>query len=93
MIWTVDNLKCAGCAKRILQKLHSISGVSAVKVDVAQGQIYFEAADDLFPVIEKNLITLGYPRTGTTSALSSLEADVRSIVSCAIGRMQTENNK
>jgi copper chaperone len=93
MIWTIDNLKCAGCAKRITQKLQAMIGVNAVNVDVALGQVYFEAVDDLLPAIEKNLIALGYPRTGTTSGFSSLEADMRSVVSCAIGRMQTENNK
>jgi copper chaperone len=88
--WDIDNVKCGGCAKRIVQKLQDIDGVSAVNVDVDQGQVSFDADESRVTEVEKLLQSLGYPRTGTTAGLSAVGADVRSVVSCAIGRLQSD---
>ncbi len=88
--WDSDNIKCSGCANRISQKLQAIAGVTQVVVDVARGQIHFDAPESCLLDVEKILITLGYPRVGTTSGLSAVAADVRSVVSCAIGRLQSD---
>jgi copper chaperone len=90
MEWKVDNIKCGGCAGRIRQQLLSLVGVSDVQVDVEQGVVRVEADADQFPAILARLKRLGYPLTGTTSGLAAVEADVRSVVSCAIGRLHAD---
>jgi len=91
IVWDVDNIKCGGCANRITQKLQAIVGVTKVSVDIEQSQIHFEANESVVADVEHTLISLGYPRSGTTSGLSAVGADVRSVVSCAIGRLQRED--
>lgn len=90
IVWDIDNIKCGGCANRISQKLQSLNDVRAVSVDVAQGQLSFEAPDSRLAEVEQMLVSLGYPRAGTTTGLAAVGADVRSVVSCAIGRMQPD---
>jgi copper chaperone len=90
IIWHVDNVKCGGCANRIRKKLQAIAGVTDVRVDVEQAQLYFDAPDERLADIEAVLLVLGYPRTGTTLGLAAVGADVRSVVSCAIGRFQSD---
>lgn len=88
MEWQVDNIKCGGCAGRIRQQLLGLSGVSDVQVDIKQGVVRVEADAEQADAILSRLKRLGYPLTGSTSGLAAVEADVRSMVSCAIGRLQ-----
>lgn len=88
--WTVDNLKCGGCETRVTSALSAIEGVTQVAVDAAQGQVCFEANEDRFATIESTLLRLGYPRTGQVTGLAAVKADVMSVVSCAIGRVQSK---
>lgn len=90
MEWKVDNIKCGGCAGRIRQQLLSLVGVSDVHVDVEQGVVRVEADSEQASAILARLKRLGYPLTGTTSGLAAVEADVRSVVSCAIGRLHAD---
>jgi copper chaperone len=93
IVWHIDNVKCGGCANRIRQKLQVIAGVTDVRVDVEQAQLHFDAPDERLADIEAILSALGYPRTGTTLGLAAVGADVRSVVSCAIGRFQSESEQ
>jgi copper chaperone len=88
MEWQVDNIKCGGCAGRIRQQLLTIQGVSDVQVDVDLGRVRVEADAEQEGVILARLTRLGYPLSGSTSGLAAVEADLRSVVSCAIGRLQ-----
>lgn len=88
--WQVDNIKCGGCAARIRQQLLLLTGVSEVEVDVAQGKVTVQSETGSELTVLACLKRLGYPLTGTTSGLSAVEADVRSVVSCAIGRLQSD---
>lgn len=90
MEWKVDNLKCGGCAGRIRQQLLDLTGVTDVQVDIEQGVVRVEADAEQAPTILARLKRLGYPLSGTTSGLAAVEADVRSVVSCAIGRLQAD---
>jgi len=90
MEWKVDNIKCGGCAGRIRQQLLSITGVTDVQVEVEQGVVRVDADAELASAILARLKRLGYPLTGTTSGLATVEADVRSVVSCAIGRLNAD---
>lgn len=88
--WHVDNIKCGGCAARIRQQLLLLTEVSEVEVDVVQGKVTVQAEAGSEPTVIERLKRLGYPLTGTTSGLSAVEADVRSVVSCAMGRLQSD---
>jgi copper chaperone len=90
--WSLDNVKCSGCANRIIQKLQALDHVSAVALEVNQGALSFEAPQSSWSDIEKTLVALGYPRSGTTTGLAAVSADVRSVVSCAIGRFQSDSD-
>jgi copper chaperone len=88
--WQIDNVKCGGCARRIRQRVAALAGVSRVSVDVDAGTISFDAADDVQLKVAKTLATLGYPRSGSVSGVGAVAADVRSVVSCTIGRLQSD---
>lgn len=90
MEWQVDNIKCGGCVGRIRQQLLTLEGVSDVQVDVEQGVVRVEADAEQETAILARLKRLGYPLSGSTSGLAAVEADVRSVVSCAIGRLQSD---
>lgn len=92
MQWQVDNLKCGGCTNRIEQQLAQIEGVQRVSVALETSTVTVEA-DEQMPAqtIVDTLTRLGYPVTGTTQGLSALEADLRSVVSCALGRLQSSD--
>ncbi len=92
MQWTVDNIKCGGCASRIRQQLLTLPGVDEVQVDVEQGLVRVEGDAEQSAAILARLKRLGYPLTGSTSGLAAVQADVRSVVSCAIGRLQSDSD-
>ena len=83
----VENIKCGGCANTIETKLKKIDAVTQVSVDVEQGQVTVEAADDSREQLVETLLHSGYPEKGTTEGLKAAKAKAKSFVSCAIGRM------
>lgn len=85
---TVDHLKCGGCANTIRKNVLEFEGVKKVSVKPETGQvdIEFEGAIDL-NAIKNRLKELGYPETGTTEGLEKFGSNVKSYISCAIGRM------
>jgi len=91
IVWDIDNIKCGGCANRITQKCQALADVSNVVIDVEKGQIRFDAPEERLADVEKTLTALGYPRAGTITGLAAVGADVRSVVSCAIGRLQSDS--
>jgi copper chaperone len=84
---SVENLKCGGCATTITHSLGSLPGVSAVAVDVEQGQVSFEADDAARAAALVKLNQLGYPEAGSAHGLAAAAASAKSYVSCAIGKV------
>lgn len=89
----VDNIKCGGCANSIHRQLSAIEGVKSVEVNVDLGQVVVDADTALTDVIRQQLARLGYPESGTTVGIAAVGADLRSVVSCAIGRVQGDKPK
>ena len=83
----VENIKCGGCASTIEKKLQQLDSVTAVSVDIEQGQVTIEAADDNRERLIETLLASGYPEKGTAEGLKAAKAKAKSFVSCAIGRM------
>jgi copper chaperone len=86
----IENVKCGGCAHTITSRISSIEGVRDVYVDVAQGQIQFEADESKVESVIKELLRLGYPLQGSLEGISSIGAKAKSLVSCAIGKVTKE---
>jgi len=88
-MYTIQNLKCGGCATQIISKLSKLDGVSNVIVDEQSSTVSFDNmdTDDLQDVI-RTLNELGYP---LIDAENSLKQKAKSYASCMVGRMK-ENN-
>ena len=87
----VDNIKCGGCANSIQKKIKERHDVKSVEVDVEQGRVSIESNDDLRGPILETLSSIGYPEHGSIEGLDSLKAKAKSFVSCAIGRMDKQD--
>jgi copper chaperone len=83
----VANIKCGGCARSIDKALRADPSVTDVAVDVENGIVSVQAADEAREALRAELLRLGYPEAGTAEGLQALAAKGKSFVSCAIGRL------
>lgn len=83
--FSIQNLKCGGCANTIITQLSKLNGVSEVVVNNDTDQVSFNAISELeIEQVKEKLTTLGYPIKGETN---SIPTKAKSFVSCAVGRM------
>ena len=79
----VTNIKCGGCANTIVKKLESLDGISKVSVDIEEGEVKWESAEqNANSQLINQLAKMGYPESDPT-----LVQTAKSFVSCAVGRM------
>lgn len=83
----VENLKCGGCARSILNGLSEVSGIANVEVDREKRLVKFVGAEASRGQVAEKLRSMGYPEKGTLEGLSAGVANAKSFVSCAIGRV------
>lgn len=85
LVFTVQNLKCGGCANTITQKLSALGGLKDISVEVDQSTVGFtyNHPDDLQQA-QKVLAEIGYPIVGQANPL---RAKAMSMVSCALGKI------
>jgi copper chaperone len=83
----IENLKCGGCARSILNGLADMEGVSNVAVDQESKRVTFSGEETSRAQVAEKLRSMGYPEKGTLEGLSAGIANAKSFVSCAIGRM------
>lgn len=90
----VENLKCGGCANTIKNGIRELKGVKEVLVNPEEQwvEIRHEEPIDENQILEK-LKVMGYPKAGTTEGLEKLGRNIKSYVSCAIGRLEGEDKK
>jgi len=81
-----DNIKCGGCANRIVSQLSELAGVESVTVDHEQGIVSWSASEDLVGAVCEKLAALGYPESGSIEGIAAVGAKAKSFVSCAIGK-------
>lgn len=92
----IDNIKCGGCAGTIRKSLIAFPGMEQVSVDPEKELVTMQhnASLDISAVKEK-LHQLGYPEKGTTEGFDKFSSNIKSYVSCAIGKFsedeKTEN--
>ena len=83
----IENLKCGGCARSIMNGLAQMEGVSNVEVDQDTKRVKFMGEESLRGLVAEKLRSMGYPEEGTLEGLSAGVASAKSFVSCAIGRI------
>lgn len=84
----VDNLKCGGCAATIKKNLLLIKGIESLEVIPENEEVKINHDDALSLKLAKDeLDRLGYPEQGTTEGLEKLSKNVKSYLSCAIGKL------
>lgn len=83
----IENLKCGGCEKSILNGLAKVEGVSDVHVDHARNLVQYTGLATSRTAVAEKLRSMGYPEKGTISGIPAGLANAKSYVSCAIGRV------
>lgn len=59
--FTVQNVKCGGCASNIRNGLLSLSGVKSVDVEIANGAVTVQGDNLSRAALAQKLAELGYP--------------------------------
>lgn len=86
----VENIKCGGCASTITKKMLEMAGVSSVAVDIEKGLVTLEGESLVHLDLVDRLESLGYPETGSVAGLKAAKAKAKSVVSCAVGRLDKD---
>ncbi len=87
----VENIRCGGCANTITKKLLEHEPIQAVDVDIENQTITVTSDVDVRQQATQILLGLGYPERGSVEGLASLKEKAKSVVSCAIGRIDMHN--
>ncbi|MGV0959346.1 MAG: heavy-metal-associated domain-containing protein [Limnohabitans sp.] len=83
----IENLKCGGCERSILNGLGAMEGVRGIAVDREKQTVQVLASPDMRDAVTDKLRAMGYPEKGSVSGLDAGLANAKSFVSCALGRM------
>lgn len=83
----VENIRCGGCANTISKKLMENEQIHAVDVDIEHQCVTVTSDVDVRAAAVQTLFNLGYPERGSVEGLTALKEKARSVVSCAIGRI------
>lgn len=82
----IQNLKCGGCAKTILNRLYDEQDVHNARVLLDENTVQIEHENTDTPGRIKSILKqLGYP---SVEEENGLMAKARSVVSCASGRLK-----
>jgi copper chaperone len=87
MHFEIDNLKCGGCEKTILKGLNALDGVTDVSVDHELKMVSLHADPAMRATILEKLQDMGYPEKGSIDGFEAGVSNIKSYVSCAIGKM------
>jgi copper chaperone len=87
MHFEIDNLKCGGCEKTILKGLNALEGVTDVSVDHELQMVSLQADPAMREAIADKLQDMGYPEKGSIEGFEAGVSNIKSYVSCAIGKM------
>jgi copper chaperone len=87
MHFEIDNLKCGGCEKTILKGLNALDGVTEGSVDHELQMVSLQAEPAMRAAIVEKLQDMGYPEKGSIEGFEAGVSNIKSYVSCAIGKM------
>lgn len=89
----VENIKCAGCANSIRNKLIEDSLGYSVEVDVELGEVQIHGDPERRSQAIEVLTGMGYPEVGSVEGMQAAAAKAKSFVSCAVGRIDNVMRK
>ena len=87
MHFEINNLKCGGCEKTVLKGLNALDGVTDVSVDHELQMVSLQAEPAMRAAIVEKLQDMGYPEKGSIEGFEAGVSNIKSYVSCAIGKM------
>jgi copper chaperone len=87
----VENIKCGGCANSIKKGLMDEAGVSTVEIDVENGMVLIDGENLDRDAIAAHLLKMGYPESGSVEGMKATAAKAKSFVSCAIGKVSSDD--
>jgi copper chaperone CopZ len=79
----VENIKCGGCMNSIRTALLKLEGVLDVQINKETDRVSVSGEQLNRETVINKLAALGYPEKGNNSFMSK----VKSMVSCAVGRI------
>ena len=84
----IENLKCHGCANTIRKEIGRIPEVTNITVSHEDKMVVidYDSEEDMKEHFAGRLAKLGYPEKGN----KNMGNQIKSYVSCAIGRMSKE---
>jgi copper chaperone len=87
----IDNIKCDGCAGTIKKELLNFPEVINVLVNKEEETVDVEYENGIsIDTIKEKLFSLGYPEKNTVTGFTKMAANAKSFVSCAIGKINSE---
>jgi len=88
----VQNVKCGGCANTLKKALHEAFGEVEVDLTNEPREITVQMDDTQVESLRKALKQLGYPMFDENlNGFETFTTTAKSFVSCAIGKMGSEN--
>ncbi|WP_299124231.1 heavy-metal-associated domain-containing protein [uncultured Winogradskyella sp.] len=82
----IQNLKCSGCEKTIVNRLSNVKNISDVEVNSKDCTVAFDYhTNNDFEAAKHLLSRIGYPIVGKENKLTT---KAQSYLSCAIGRIK-----
>jgi copper chaperone len=87
----VENIKCGGCANSIKKRLMDEARVSTVEIDVENGRVSIDGENLDRDAIAAHLLKMGYPESGSVEGMKAATAKAKSFVSCAIGKVSSDD--
>jgi len=83
----IQNLKCGGCAKTVMDTLKKLPNVNDITVEVDKSIVAFSTEEaSTLEIVEQKLTEIGYPPIGSKN---SVITKAKSFVSCATGKMSS----
>lgn len=90
----IDNLKCGGCEQTIKKNLLAVPGIKKATVLVDSSDVIITHNESMnINQVKEKLKHLGYPETGTTEGIQKITSNVKSYVSCAIGKLSSKEEE
>lgn len=83
----IENLKCGGCEKSILKALKGMAEITDPAIDRENNRVNFRGNHASREAVANKLRALGYPEKDSLRGFDAGVANVKSFVSCAIGRL------
>ena len=87
----VQNVKCGGCANTLKKSLLEQFGAVEVDLEVTPRKITLDIEPEEEAALKLALRRIGYPLVGDElGTFATIETKAKSFVSCAIGKMGSE---